>query len=69
MACRVGKYQAHGFLSSAEIEGALLNASASNGALTKYALKDLTKQIANGLRRAQSDILPPLARIHREQGR
>ena len=69
MACRVGKYQAHGFLSSAEIEGALLNASASNGALTKYALKDLTKQIANGLRRARSDILPPLARIHREQGR
>jgi hypothetical protein len=69
MACRIGKYQANGFLTAAEIEGAILNASGNNGALSKYALRDLTFQIANGLRRAQADALPPLARIHREQNR
>lgn len=64
-ACVIGKYQAHGFLTEAEIEGAFLDASAANGALSKYAVKDLVSQIRNGLRRAQADGLPPLARIHR----
>jgi hypothetical protein len=65
MACVIGKYRAHGFLSDTEIEDALLDASTANGALSKYALKDLRSQIRNGLRKAQADGLPPLARIHR----
>ena len=64
-ACIIGKYRAHGFLTEAEIEGAFLDASTANGALSKYAIKDLVSQIRNGLRRAQADGLPPLARIHR----
>jgi Bifunctional DNA primase/polymerase, N-terminal len=65
MACVIGKYRAHGFLSDTEIEDALLDASTANGALSKYALKDLRSQIRNGLRKAHADGLPPLARIHR----
>ena len=64
-ACAIGKYRAHGFLSDAEIEGAFLDASAANGALSKYAIRDLQSQIRNGLRKAQADGLPPLARVHR----
>lgn len=67
IACQIGKYQAHGFLRDTEIEAALLDASANNGALSKYAAKDLASQIRNGLRRAQVDGLPPLARVHRVQ--
>jgi hypothetical protein len=65
MACRIGKYRAHGMLTDAEIESAFIEASASNGALSKYAAKDLIAQIRNGLRRATSDQLPPLARRSR----
>jgi hypothetical protein len=60
MACRIGCYQAHGHLSSREIEKAFLDASDSNGALSKYARRDLRSQIGNGLRYAQKDGLPPL---------
>lgn len=69
MACRIGKYQAHGFLTEAEIERAFLNASANNGALSKYAIHDLTSQVRNGLRRAKADGLPPLASVHRASTR
>jgi hypothetical protein len=55
MACRIGKYHAHGLLTAAEIEDAFIAASASNDALSKYAEKDLITQIRNGLRRATSD--------------
>ncbi len=68
-ACVIGKYQAHGFLTKAEIEDAFLNASEANGALSKYAINDLASQIRNGLRKAQTDGLPPLARLHRQSGR
>jgi len=62
MACRIGKYRAHGFLTDDEIESAFIEASRANGALSKYAVKDLMAQIRNGLRRATSDQLPPLSR-------
>ena len=65
MACRIGKYHRHGLLTEAEIEQAFLDASASNGSLSKYAAQDLLSQIKNGLRRAVNDVLPPLTRIHR----
>jgi Bifunctional DNA primase/polymerase, N-terminal len=64
-ACAIGKYRAHGFLADAEIEAALLDACAANGALSKYAMRDLQTQIRNGLRKARADGLPPLARAHR----
>jgi hypothetical protein len=67
MACRIGTYQAHGYLMPSEIEEAFLDASANNGALSKYAIADLRSQIANGLRRAQADGLPPLDPIHRRE--
>jgi hypothetical protein len=65
IACRIGKYCAHGVLNDDEIEGALMSASAANGALSKYAVKDLRAQSRNGLRRAAKDPLPPLARVDR----
>jgi hypothetical protein len=65
MACRIGKYRAHGLLTDAEIESAFLDASTSNEALSKYTEKDLITQIRNGIRRATSDQLPPLARRYR----
>ena len=64
LACRIGKYQRHGLLSITEIEQAFLRACASNGALAKYSSADLLCQISNGLRRAATDALPPLARSH-----
>jgi hypothetical protein len=64
-ACAIGKYVVHGFLTEAEIEAAFLDASANNGALSKYAMADLQSQIRRGLRKAQSDGLPPLHRQHR----
>lgn len=64
-ACSVGKYLAHKFLREAEIEDALLDASEANGALAKYALKDVLKQIRNGLRYSRNDPLPPLHSKHR----
>lgn len=64
-ACQIGKYHAHGLLSEEEIERVLLDASDANGALRKYCPRDLAVQIRNGLARARSDVLPPLARIHR----
>lgn len=64
-ACTIGKYHHHGFLTEGEIEKALLDASQLNGALQKYGARDLAIQIRNGLVRARSDALPPLARIHR----
>jgi len=60
MACRIGRYRTHGFLTEAEIKQAFLRASAINGALAKYEFSDLLAQIKNGLRRAANDELPPL---------
>jgi hypothetical protein len=65
MACCIGTYHRHGFLSAAEVEQAFLAASARNGALGKYARGDLLQQIRNGLRRAVNDDLPPLERPSR----
>jgi hypothetical protein len=69
LACRIGKYQRHGLLTAPEIEQAFLRACACNGALAKYSSADLLGQISNGLRRAASDALPPLASRRSGQGR
>lgn len=68
LACRIGAYQRHGFLSEAEIAKAFLGASTLNGALAKYTEADLLTQIGNGLRRAANDGLPPLLNAKNRKG-
>jgi hypothetical protein len=67
LACRIGAYQTHGYLSEGEIAAAFLGACRRNGALAKYTAADLLTQVRNGLRRAAGDELPPL--VHLDKGR
>jgi hypothetical protein len=57
-AALLGKYVHHGLLTEADLEGAILSACGSNGALEKYKRRDLWKQIRNGLSKARGDALP-----------
>ena len=61
-AALLGKYVYHGLLTEADLEGAILSACGSNGALEKYKRDDLCRQIRNGLNKARGDALPELAR-------
>jgi hypothetical protein len=62
----LGAYVHHKLLAQADLEDAVLAASAANG--SKYSRDDRLQQLRNGLRRAAADCLPPLARIHRGDG-
>ena len=57
-AALLGKYVHHGLLTEADLEGAILSACGSNGALEKYKRGDLCKQIRNGLSKSRGDALP-----------
>jgi len=59
----LGAYVHHNLLTQADLEEAVLAASTANG--SKYSRGDRLQQLRNGLRKAASDNLPPLARIHR----
>jgi hypothetical protein len=65
VASALGKYVHHDLLEPSDLESAIMDACAANGALKKYRSRDLLSQIRNGLAKARNDALPRLARIHR----
>jgi hypothetical protein len=68
-AAHLGKYVHHGLLDENAFRSAIMDACVSNGALPKYSPRDMLSKIDRGLAESKNDPLPPLARIHREQGR
>jgi hypothetical protein len=62
-ACKLGRFVNHGALSEAELQGALLQASRTNGyAQVKHGgLRQAFKTLRSGLKKSQGDPLPDLA--------
>jgi len=67
LACKVGKYVAHGVLTDMEFRSALLEAARANGSLAKHGAPWVVTTIRNAINRASGDSLPPLARAFRSE--
>lgn len=69
LACRVGKYVNHKQLSEGEFLATLQQATAENGALTKYGPTWVAHTLRSAIIKSRGDQLPPLARAFRTGGR
>ena len=69
LACKVGKYVAHGIVTEGEFVAAFKEAASANGALNRHGTGWAVQTLRSAINTTRGDKLPPLARAFRSEVR